>query len=99
METEGTLPTGLVLTSGELRVVIGRIARRSRLLGRVGIGVFGVIGAVAAVTRPAGSPLDALPSLAGAGAGVVALRLLLGLPALNQGQLSGATNLRSMLGI
>lgn len=54
-------------------VAFGLLALRSRPVGIAGVGVFGLIGAVAAVTRPAGGILDALPSLVGAVAGSVAL--------------------------
>ena len=53
------------------------MALRSRSLGVLGIALFGAVGAVAAITRPAGSPLDVLPSIVGAGAGIVALLALL----------------------
>lgn len=72
----------IVLVAGTLvvialyAVVIGLVALRSRRLGAVGIGLFGLVGAVAAVTRPAGGPLDMLPSIAGAAAGIVALLAL-----------------------
>ena len=39
--------------------------------------LFGAVGAVAAITRPAGSPLDVLTSMVGAVAGIVALQWLL----------------------
>jgi DMSO/TMAO reductase YedYZ molybdopterin-dependent catalytic subunit len=57
--------------------LLGLLSLRSPRLGTAGILLFGVIGAVAAATRPAGGPLDAVPSLVGAGAGVVALSALL----------------------
>jgi DMSO/TMAO reductase YedYZ molybdopterin-dependent catalytic subunit len=50
---------------------------RSRRLGTAGILLFGVIGAYAAATRPAGGMLDAVPSLVGAAAGIAALNALL----------------------
>jgi DMSO/TMAO reductase YedYZ molybdopterin-dependent catalytic subunit len=58
-------------------VVIGLVGLRSRRLGVLGIALFGGIGAVAAATRPDGGPLDALPSVVGAAAGVLALGVLL----------------------
>ena len=73
----------IVLVAGTLVViavyalVIGLVALRSRRLGVLGIALFGALGAVAAITRPAGSPLDVLPSLVGAGAGILALLALL----------------------
>jgi len=58
-------------------LLLGVLALRSRLLGVLGIALFGLVGAVAAVTRPAGGIVDALPSVAGGVAGVVALLALL----------------------
>jgi DMSO/TMAO reductase YedYZ molybdopterin-dependent catalytic subunit len=58
-------------------LVVGVVGLRNRRLGAVGIAVFGAVGVLAALTRPAGGPLDALPSLLGAAAGVVALLALL----------------------
>lgn len=72
-----------VLVWGTLAVVtayavgIGLVGLRRPRLAVAGIALFGLVGAVAAATGPAGGPLDALPSLAGAVAGVVALRALL----------------------
>ena len=73
----------VVLVAGTLVVIalyallIGLVALRSRRLGILGIALFGALGALAAFTRPAGSLLDVLPSLVGAGAGIVALCALL----------------------
>jgi DMSO/TMAO reductase YedYZ molybdopterin-dependent catalytic subunit len=73
----------IVLVAGTLVIValyalvIGLIALRSRRAGAVGISLFGLVGAVAAITRPAGGPLDMLPSIAGAAAGIVALTALI----------------------
>ena len=72
----------LVLVGGVLIVIalysllVGLLALRSRLLGALGVAVFGLVGVVAAVTRPAGGVVDGLPSLVGAVAGVVALLAL-----------------------
>jgi DMSO/TMAO reductase YedYZ molybdopterin-dependent catalytic subunit len=73
----------IVLVAGTLVVIavyallLGLVALRSRLLGILGIALFGFVGALAAITRPAGSLLDVLPSIAGAGAGILALLALL----------------------
>ena len=73
----------IVLVAGTLVVIavyallIGLVGLRSRRLGTAGIALFGAVGALAAITRPAGSPLDVLPSLVGAGAGILALLALL----------------------
>jgi DMSO/TMAO reductase YedYZ molybdopterin-dependent catalytic subunit len=71
------LVVGTLLLIAAYALVLGLVALRSRGAGVVGIALFGLVGAVAAATRPAGGPLDVLPSLVGAGAGVVALRALL----------------------
>jgi DMSO/TMAO reductase YedYZ molybdopterin-dependent catalytic subunit len=73
----------IVLVAGTLVVIalyallIGIVALRSRRLGVLGIALFGALGALAAITRPAGSLLDVLPSIVGAGAGILALLALL----------------------
>jgi DMSO/TMAO reductase YedYZ molybdopterin-dependent catalytic subunit len=73
----------IVLVAGTLVVIalyaliIGIVSLRSRAAGIVGIALFGAVGALAAITRPAGSLLDVLPSIVGAGAGIVALLALL----------------------
>ena len=73
----------IVLVAGTLVIIavyaliIGLVALRSRRLGVLGIALFGILGALAAITRPAGSLLDVLPSLVGAGAGILALLALL----------------------
>jgi DMSO/TMAO reductase YedYZ molybdopterin-dependent catalytic subunit len=71
------LIAGMLAVIGLYALAVGVLGLRSRRLGVLGIAVFGVIGALAAVTRPAGGPLDALPSLVGAAAGVLALTVLL----------------------
>ncbi|WP_104526936.1 molybdopterin-dependent oxidoreductase [Blastococcus saxobsidens] len=58
-------------------LVIGLVGLRNRRLGVVGIALFGLVGVVAALTRPAGGVLDGLPSLVGAVAGAFALLALL----------------------
>ncbi|MGY1643993.1 molybdopterin-dependent oxidoreductase [Geodermatophilus sp. SYSU D00703] len=72
-----------VLVGGTLLVIaavaagLGVAALHRRSVGEAGIALLGVLGALAAATGPAGGPLDALPSLVGAAAGIGALRLLL----------------------
>jgi DMSO/TMAO reductase YedYZ molybdopterin-dependent catalytic subunit len=72
-----------VLVGGTLLVVavaalgLGVAALRRRSVGVAGVALLGVLGALAAATGPAGGPLDALPSLLGAAAGIGALLLLL----------------------
>jgi DMSO/TMAO reductase YedYZ molybdopterin-dependent catalytic subunit len=70
------LVVGTLVVVALYAVVIGLVSLRSRRLGVAGIALFGVIGALAAATRPAGGLLDALPSVVGALAGVLALLAL-----------------------
>lgn len=71
------------LVVGVLTVVAGYAALvdvaglRNRRIAVLGIALFAAVGALAALTRPAGDPLDVLPSLAGGAAGIGALLTLL----------------------
>jgi len=56
--------------------VVGIVARRYRRSGLIGAGLFGVIGVVAALTRPAHEGVDVMPALLG-GAGAVAVLAVL----------------------
>ncbi len=73
----------IALVVGTLAVIavyalaVGLVGLRNRRLGVLGIAVFGAVGVLAALTRPAGGVLAALPSLLGAAAGIVALLVLL----------------------
>lgn len=71
------LVVGTLVVVAIYALLIGLLSLRSRRLGTAGILLFGAIGAYAAGTRPAGGMLDAVPSLVGAGAGIVALNALL----------------------
>src|SRR5687767_8751712 len=71
------LVVGTLVVVALYALLIGLLSLRSRRLGTAGILLFGAIGAYAAATRPAGGLLDAVPSLVGAGAGIVALTALL----------------------
>jgi DMSO/TMAO reductase YedYZ molybdopterin-dependent catalytic subunit len=71
------LVVGTLAVIGIYALVVGLVGLRDRRLGTLGIAAFGAVGVLAALTRPAGGPLDALPSLLGAAAGIVALRALL----------------------
>ncbi|RFU23164.1 molybdopterin-dependent oxidoreductase [Geodermatophilus marinus] len=72
-----------VLVGGTLLLValaaaaLGLLALRRPAVGTTGILLLGALGALAALTGPAGSPLDVLPSLVGAAAGVLVLPVLL----------------------
>lgn len=53
--------------------VVGIVGARKRIPGLIGAGAFGVIGVVAALTRPASVPRDVLPAIVG---GIVAIAVL-----------------------
>ncbi|MEV5982457.1 sulfite oxidase [Streptomyces sp. NPDC052114] len=73
------LQAGIVVVLALLAVALGLFALRRRVPGAAGVLLFGVIGALAAVTRPdSTSAVDALPSLAGGVAGAVLLYVLSG---------------------
>ncbi len=71
------LQLGIYLLLAAFAALVGRLALVRFGYGVAGVAVFGVIGAAAAMTRPDGGPLDMLPSLLGAAAGVFVLRRLL----------------------
>ncbi|MEV6572333.1 molybdopterin-dependent oxidoreductase [Streptomyces sp. NPDC051577] len=73
------LQLGILATIGLLAALLGLFALRHRRTGSVGILVFGLVGAGAALTRPdsAGAG-DVLPSLLGAVAGALVLYVLIG---------------------
>src|SRR5216683_6990949 len=54
-------------------MVIGWLARRKLLVGAIGIGAFGALGAFVAVIQPGSRTTDAIPALVGGVAGVVAI--------------------------
>ncbi|TDB74982.1 molybdopterin-binding oxidoreductase [Actinomadura sp. KC216] len=55
---------------------IGLLGRHRLAWGLIGLAAFGVVGVVAALTRPVAEPLDAVPAAVGALAGMAALTLL-----------------------
>jgi DMSO/TMAO reductase YedYZ molybdopterin-dependent catalytic subunit len=71
------LVVGTLVLVAVYAAVLGVLALRHRVVGIAGIALFGLVGAAAAVTGPAGGPLDALPALAGAVVGAAALLALL----------------------
>ncbi|CAL9565817.1 Protein-methionine-sulfoxide reductase catalytic subunit MsrP [Streptomyces sp. enrichment culture] len=76
------LQTGILGVLALVAISLGMAALRFRRAGAAGVLVFGVIGALAATTRPDSRGLsDALPALVGAGAGAVLLHALAGRPA------------------
>ena len=79
---------GLAVILVMVGALSGLVERPRRPIGSAVIVLLGVVGALAAATRPAGGPAWAVPTLIGAAAGVVALRLLSG--ALNGGSAAAA---------
>jgi DMSO/TMAO reductase YedYZ molybdopterin-dependent catalytic subunit len=67
---------GLGVGVAVLAIVIGIVARWRFILGLAAFLAFGVLGAVAAVTRPEGGWTTAAPSIAGGLAGMAALAVL-----------------------
>ncbi len=59
-------------------VGLGVVSIRRLWVGIAGLVAFGALGVAAALSRPTATPADALPTIAGAAAGVVALIVLLG---------------------
>jgi DMSO/TMAO reductase YedYZ molybdopterin-dependent catalytic subunit len=73
------LQLGIVAVLAILAVVLGLVAVRHRRVGSVGVLLFGVIGAVAATTRPDSTGVaDAVPSVVGALVGAWLLYALSG---------------------
>jgi DMSO/TMAO reductase YedYZ molybdopterin-dependent catalytic subunit len=70
------LLTGIGVVLVLFAAVTGVMAMRRWAYGLAGLAVFGAIGVAAVLTRPVTRPVDALPTLAGAAAGAVALMLL-----------------------
>jgi DMSO/TMAO reductase YedYZ molybdopterin-dependent catalytic subunit len=71
------LRVGMLIVIGLLGLVLGALSYRRPWIGVAGIAAFGIVGAVVAVHRPAGRALDALPPVAGAAAGALALIAML----------------------
>ncbi|MGK5171266.1 molybdopterin-dependent oxidoreductase [Geodermatophilus sp. CPCC 205761] len=71
------LVAGTLLLVALYALGLGLVARRDRRLGVAGVLLFGLAGALSALLGPAGRAVDALPSVVGALAGVVALLALL----------------------
>lgn len=70
------LLTGIVVVLAVFAVAVGVLAVRRLAFGYGGLAVFTAIGLLAATTRPDARPVDVVPTVAGAAAGVIALRLL-----------------------
>ncbi|MER5969446.1 molybdopterin-dependent oxidoreductase [Streptomyces sp. NPDC002055] len=72
------LQLGILTLLALFAVVLGLLALRFRRSGSAGVLAFGLLGAAAALQRPAAQPLDVVPALAGAVAGAGVLYLLAG---------------------
>ena len=57
--------------------ILGMVATRWRWVGWLGVAGLGLVGTIAALSRPTAMPIDVLPSLLGATAGLLALTVLL----------------------
>ncbi|GAA1988434.1 sulfite oxidase [Nocardiopsis rhodophaea] len=68
---------GMAVTLAALAALVGSAARRRPAIGDAGIVLAGLIGVIAALTRPDGGLLDGLPSVLGAAVAIALLRLLL----------------------
>ncbi|MBB2947154.1 DMSO/TMAO reductase YedYZ molybdopterin-dependent catalytic subunit [Actinoplanes lutulentus] len=71
------LLAGIVLVLALLTAVVGVLAVRWRAAGIAGAALLGVVGATAALTRPAATAIDAVPALMGAAISGVVLWVLL----------------------
>ncbi|MFJ2441865.1 molybdopterin-dependent oxidoreductase [Streptomyces sp. NPDC087658] len=70
------LQLGILALLAVFAMAVGVVALRHRLIGSAAVLVFGAIGAVAAVSRPDGALLDAMPSVGGALTAGAVLRVL-----------------------
>lgn len=73
------LRLGMVVTIGALALVLGALARRRRMVGVIGIALFGVVGAFIAAGRPGQSVAAAVPALVGAVVGGALIWWLIGI--------------------
>jgi DMSO/TMAO reductase YedYZ molybdopterin-dependent catalytic subunit len=64
---------GIAVVLAIFAAVVGILALRRLWQGMAGLGIFTVIGVIAAVTRPKAGPAYVLPTLAGAALGAIAL--------------------------
>ncbi len=70
------LVAGILVVLAAFAAVVGVMAMRRLLLGLAGVALFGAVGVAAALTRPAATPADVLPTLLGVVAAAAALALL-----------------------
>ena len=73
---KSVLLTGIVVVLAVFAVAFGVLAVRRLEFGYAGLAVFTAIGLLAVTTRPDFRAVDVVPTVAGAAAGVIALRLL-----------------------
>jgi DMSO/TMAO reductase YedYZ molybdopterin-dependent catalytic subunit len=71
------LISGTLILLALVALLLGVFAVRRRLIGYLGVVLFGVIGVVAAWTHPTARGWDALPSVVGAIAGLASMRAML----------------------
>ena len=67
------LVVGIMVTLAIFGMVLGILAARRLVVGLAGVALFGVVGAAAALSRPNSEAFDAVPSVIGALAGMLAL--------------------------
>ena len=72
------LVCGILVVLAIFAAVIGALATRRLAYGMAGLGVFAVVGLIAAATRPTATVASALPTLAATAAAVIVLRILIG---------------------
>ena len=75
------LVIGILALSAVFGAVLGIVARRRPLAGPIGMAAFGLLGVLASLGTPNATPVAAIPSVAAAVAGALALRLLVPTPA------------------
>jgi hypothetical protein len=73
---KGVLVAGILVVLAIFAAGIGVVAVRRLSYGMAGLGVFVMVGLIAALTRPGASATDVLPTLVGGVAAVLALRRL-----------------------
>ncbi|HEY3903539.1 MAG TPA: molybdopterin-dependent oxidoreductase [Streptosporangiaceae bacterium] len=72
------LQIGVLIVLAIFAAVIGNLAQRKLAHGMIGIGIFAVVGLIAAGTRPTSGPQDLLPTLIGSAAAAFAMYRLIG---------------------
>ncbi|WP_242910541.1 molybdopterin-dependent oxidoreductase [Actinomadura terrae] len=75
-DDKAVLLAGLGCGTAMAAVAVGLLSRGRPLRGAAGLAAFGIVGVVAALTRPAADLVDAVPAVVGAACGMAALTLL-----------------------